>query len=306
MFASRWPRSTPFFNGYLAGSRIVQAVADTPAGPFAYVRDVLPPTGDGRFDACMTHNPAILAWGGQYCLFYIGLRYDPPLPDLHAPFDAWRDIYRRIRIGVAVARTLDGPFVRQPRPAIDTDVAPWPHMVTTNPAPVVTPDGRVRVYYRTPRQEGDRIRNVLAAAEADHPLGPYRPLCREPLLPPEHHLEDPFVWWNGSEYEALAKDLDGNTAGQWGAAVHLHSADGRRWRIVDPPTAWRRELRFSDGTTMAVGNLERPWVLLDRAGRPMMLYAAASDHPDGFHKATRTWLAAIELRDKPAMKQERG
>lgn len=193
----------------------MQAVADGPLGPFKYVRDVLPTGERGRWDGTMAHNPAIVAFGGRYYLFYIGLRADEPGPALDAPFAAWRETYRRIRIGVAVADAIDGDFVPMARPVIDTDVAPWPHVVTTNPAPVITPEGKVRVYYRTPRVEGDRVRNVLAIAEADHPLGPYRAVKREPMLPASMHLEDPFVWHDGRRYQAIAKDLDGNLAGVW-------------------------------------------------------------------------------------------
>jgi hypothetical protein len=243
----------------------------------------------------MTHNPAVIQFGGKYWLFYIGLNYEEPLPALTEGFGAFRTIYRRIRIGVAWSERVEGPYTRLDRPVIDTDVAPWAHLVTTNPSPVVTPQGRVRVYYRTPRDEGGWVKNVLTVAEADHPAGPYRALLNEPMLPAGCHLEDPHVWWNGEEYEALAKDLDGTVAGQVAAGVHLVSHDGLAWRVGDPALAYRRELRFADGNVMEVGNLERPWVLMGMDGQPEVLYAAASDHPEGFVKASRTWLQAVSL-----------
>lgn len=295
LFASRWPRELPFFNGYLAASRIVHAVANQPLGPFVYQRDLWPASDSGRWDARMTHNPGIIRFGGRFWLFYIGLTCSDPLPDMNAPFAQWRDIYRRIRIGVASAETLDGEFTRPDRPTIDTDVAPWEHFVTTNPSPVVTPEGRVRVYYRTPRPEGGKVRNVLAVAEADSPAGPYRPLRDEPLLPPHMHLEDPHIWWNGREYEAVAKDLEGNIAGQWGGGVHLHSSDGLAWELAPEARAYQREVRLRDGGTMQVGNMERPWLLRSDSGDPRTLYVAMSDDPRGFHHATRTWLGAIPL-----------
>lgn len=293
LYASRWPRHLPFFNGYLAASRIVYAVAANPLGPFVYQHDVFAPH-PARWDASTTHNPAILPFAGRFYLFYIGLRYDHH-PPLTAPFPEWRDLYRRFRIGVAVADRPEGPFTPADHPTIDTTVAPWPHLVTTNPAPLVTPEGRIRVYYRTPRQEGDRVRNVLAVAEAPHPLGPYRSLSAEPLLPPDRHLEDPHVWHNGTVYEAIAKDLDGNTAGQIRAAVHLWSPDGLTWHLAPHPTAYTRTLHHADAPPTPVGNLERPWLLRDSQGTPTILYAAASDHEQGFHHATRTWLQAIPL-----------
>ena len=34
MFASRWPGSLPFFDGYKVGSEVVRAVSGTPEGPY--------------------------------------------------------------------------------------------------------------------------------------------------------------------------------------------------------------------------------------------------------------------------------
>ncbi|MCC2685873.1 MAG: hypothetical protein K0R75_2772, partial [Paenibacillaceae bacterium] len=36
MFASRWPKSTGFPNGYRRNSEIVRAVSDTPEGPYQF------------------------------------------------------------------------------------------------------------------------------------------------------------------------------------------------------------------------------------------------------------------------------
>lgn len=36
MFASRWPKDKPFFNGYIFYSEVVRAMADKPEGPFTF------------------------------------------------------------------------------------------------------------------------------------------------------------------------------------------------------------------------------------------------------------------------------
>mgnify|MGYP000435177835 CR=1 FL=1 len=41
MFAARWPKELPFFDGYKTHSEVVRAVSDTPEGPYVYQEQVL-------------------------------------------------------------------------------------------------------------------------------------------------------------------------------------------------------------------------------------------------------------------------
>jgi len=80
MFAARWPKALPFFDGYKTHSEVVRAVADTPVGPYEFQEVVLPVRGGEFWDGQMTHNPTIHKLGGTYLLFYIGATFPGPKP----------------------------------------------------------------------------------------------------------------------------------------------------------------------------------------------------------------------------------
>jgi hypothetical protein len=68
------------------------------------------------------------------------------------------------------------------------------------------------------------------------------------------------------------------------------------WQVSDPPLAYSRTIRWSDGTTTTQGSLERPQLLIED-GRPTWLFVATADGPGGFQNATRTWNQAIPITE---------
>ena len=76
LFASRWPKNVPFFNGYLFYSEIVHAVSRTPEGPYTFQDVVLRDRGSSFWDGRMTHNPTIRKVDDTYLLFYIGSTFE--------------------------------------------------------------------------------------------------------------------------------------------------------------------------------------------------------------------------------------
>jgi len=297
LFASRWPKRYPFFEGYICFSEIVRAAADRPEGPYRFVEVVLPARGPDWWDGQMTHNPTIRKIGDEYVLFYIGATWNGPQPsaeELRQPAPrVCREIYRTIRIGIARAPSPAGPWRRYDRPILEPRPGKWDNTVVTNPAPVVTPDGRILLYYRSNTPNGLRI----GLAAADRPEGPYRRVTDEPVLnlPDGNFVEDPFAWWNGACFEMLAKDMTGGITGEKHAGVHLWSRDGLDWRLAERPQAWSRRVLWDDGTTTVQGNVERPQLLFDDDGNPAYLFAATSDGPGGFRNARNTWTMVLPL-----------
>lgn len=285
LYASAWPRALPFFNGYVVASRIVHATADTLFAPFRMTGPALPAAPADAWDGRMTHNPAVIEWDGRWWMYYIGGTYAGPTPAAEVLADpAWVRFgaeYRSIRIGCAVADAPDGPWTRHPVPVLTPALMPWETWVVTNPAPFVTRAGRIRVVFRTPRRAPDRVRNVLVVAEAEHPFGPFRLLSTKPLFPPAVHVEDPHVWWDGTRYRMLGKDLDGNTAGVRGGGVAMESDDGVAWRLMQSAVAWTLDLPLQAGGVWRLGHCERPWLVRDPDGAPAALCCAVCDgaHP---------------------------
>jgi len=71
MFASRWPASTKFPDGYRQHSEIVRAEASRPQGPYVFKEVVIGKRAAGKWDSAMAHNPAIYKVGGTFVLFYM-------------------------------------------------------------------------------------------------------------------------------------------------------------------------------------------------------------------------------------------
>lgn len=299
MFASRWPRVLPFFEGYLTHSEVVRATSPTPGGPYTFQEVVLPARGPGFWDGRITHNPTIHRCGDKYLLFYIGSTYREhrPIPQagesLSQLYKSPQECYGNIRIGMAVSSSLTGPWERPDRPILEPRAGEWDDHLVTNPAPCVRDDGGILLIYRSNTPNGLR----LGAAFAPDWRSPFERLSPEPipLFFGDTHVEDPFVWWCGDHYEMLAKDLTGALTGEVHAGVHVHSPDALHWTLSDPAKAYSRMIRWSDGTVTHQGCLERPQLLFDKSGKPIWLFAATGDGPGGFNACTRTWNIAIPL-----------
>jgi len=299
MFASRWPKVLPFFEGYLTHSEVVRATASVPEGPYTFQEVVLPARGPQFWDGRITHNPTVHRSGDKYLLFYIGSTYgeDRPIPTpgetLSALYKSPQECYGNIRIGMAVASSLAGPWQRGDRPVFEPRKGAWDESIVTNPAPCVRDDGGILLIYRSNTPDGLR----LGAALAKDWLHPFERLSDEPipLFFGSTHVEDPFVWWAGDHYEMLAKDLTGALTGELHAGVHVTSPDALHWTLLDPAKAYSRTIRWDDGSVTQQGCLERPQVVFDERGNPCCLFAATGDGPGGFNSCQRTWNMAIPL-----------
>jgi len=293
MYAARWPKSHPMFEGYLLMSEIVRAWSPVMTGPYRFIEKVLPSGDPRQWCGRMVHNPTILRYGDRYLLYFIGSTYDEEVPaaDKIKERKPLLDcIYQRIGIGLAVADTPCGPWRVCARPVLEARTGGWDAAIVTNPAPCLHPDGRIFLYYRSNTPEGLRI----GLAVADNPEGPYRRIQDRPVIN-DYHVEDPFVWHNGVEFNMLAKDISGAITGEANAGVRFVSSDGVAWSVGDPPQGYSKKVVFEDGHSELLGCLERPQLLLDDKLRPKCFFAAAADGPGHFRNAVNTWNIAIPI-----------
>ena len=298
LFVSVWSRALPFMEGYVSSSRVVRAMSPTPEGPYRLEQEVLPPRDPAYWDGRMTHNPEIHRIGDQYVLFYIGSTHAGPMPPEGGPIPEDLDlaaIYRRIRIGVATAPSLEGPWRRPDTPSFEPRPDHWDAVMVTNPTACVVPDGGVLMLYRSSRDDSFA---QLGAAVADHPQGPYRRLSDDPILSrlvsDRNAIEDPFLWQNGRAMEMIAKDLTGTVCGEFHAGIHAVSQNGVDWQMAASPRAYSRTVRWDDGTVTRQGCFERPKLLIEN-GAPTHLFAATGDGPGGFRNCSRTWNVVVPL-----------
>jgi len=303
MFAARWPKDYPFFQGYTAHSEIVRAVADTPEGPFTFEEVVFETRDPSYWDGKMTHNPYLMRGTDGWYLFYCGVTYEGEASaewmwELnrtggghgHAP--PWMN---DMRSGVAFAETLTGPWQRPDQPLDLAALSKTGGERAVNVCAALTPEGRCRIIYRL-------TGSGLITAVADHPAGPY-PADEMHLIHDygkQTFIEDPCIFRCEGCYQMLSKDASGDLTGEVFALAHYLSTDGVHWQLGSTPKACSRHVRWDDGVVREQGNLERPFVLLE-GGRPTHLYAATSNgtheagqHP--FQTAEQTWCMAIRLK----------
>jgi len=297
MFASRWPKKYPFFNGYIFYSEIVRAVADKPEGPFTFQEVVLKPRGSKFWDGRMTHNPTIHKYGDYFLLFYIGTTYDaesPPADSLHEPLSSTvkqlkNETYGKIRIGMVKSKSVFGPWERSDNPVLLPRPDKWDSSITTNPAPCVSGDGSILLVYRS-NVPGKGTR--LGVAKADK-LGATFERIRDDYM--DFYVEDPYIWWAGDHYEMIAKDQSGELTDEYQAGVHAVSKNGLDWTVSMPAKAYSRTIAWDDGSSVNLGSFERPQLLIEN-GKPVCLYCATGDGPGGFNNATRTWNVATPFK----------
>lgn len=304
LFASRWPKKYSFFNGYIFYSEIVRAVSDTPTGPYQFAEVVLPARGEQYWDGRMTHNPTIHRYGDKYLLFYIGTTYagKGPEPDrlidpMEPEIQQWKeDTYGGIRIGMATADDITGPWTRQDVPVLEVRKDKWDYRVTTNPAPCVLDDGSILLIYRSNTPGGTR----LGVAKADSLHSEFVRLTDDHL---SVHVEDPFIWQEGDHFNMLAKDQKGKLTGERHGGVMMTSTDGINWELSENPKAYSRTVKWDNGETVEMANFERPQLLFEN-GKPAYLFAATADGPggdekvSGFHRARNTWNIVVPLDGK--------
>lgn len=263
---SRWPQASEF-RGWVTHSEIGWAVSDDPLGPFTFGGMALPGAGGDAWDAHATHNPAVMAFGGKFYLYYMGDRGNG---------EFW-DHRNNQRIGVAVADHPAGPWQRFDRPLVDVDKQSWVYMMCSNPTVTPTPAGRFLMIYKTTSQGplpfGGNVYH--AAAFSDDPLGPFTRLP-DPIFTREgvqFPAEDPSVFWLEDRYYVVCKDMQGCFTEYGPGLVLFESREGKDWALAKHPFVSARQIVWEDGEVLPVALLDRPQVYLE-ADQPRVLVCA--------------------------------
>ena len=310
MFASRVPRRLPFHPGWMIASEIVRAVSDTPEGPYAFQEVVLPARGSEYWDGRSTFNPKLIRWNNLYVLFYTGSTH--PFAEVALNRESELDMPSKWcivgrsnkRVGVAVSEQIEGPWTRLDQPVLPTQANSFYSFLTSNPSPVVTEDGRIKLIFKARGYQGHQYGEMtIGLAEADDPRGPYRVLHGEPLFSAQRFgvIEDPYLWRDKEGYHLLAKDHRGNITGvEPGVGILAHSPDCLEWTLDQRPLAYTREVTWEDGSTRHWGNMERVSALHDPSGRITHLFFAVWDDPGGYGFGNPTptataWNMAVAL-----------
>ncbi len=271
LFYSRW-RKEKGMGGWIKGSEIAYAVADSPYDTFQHKDVVLQPR-EGFWDSTTCHNPLIKKIADTYYLFYMG--------NSNGKTDTKR-------IGVATAKSLNGPWKRSDNPLLlPGPQGAWDDHCTTNPAFLQGDDGKYWLYYKSwntaeyVHDKGSvRGNRKYGLAKADHPLGPYVKIAEHPVIdfsdrPNNAQLEDAFVWKKNGKYFLIARDMGFHNHE---CGLILTSSNGIHWS--EPQVAYLNLASYIDEASPAAnlkrfGRLERPMVLMDKiTDEPRFLFGA--------------------------------
>ncbi|WP_158655225.1 glycoside hydrolase family protein [Flavivirga eckloniae] len=254
---SRWLKSRGH-HGWVTHSEVAHAISDSLTGPYKFKNLVLPPRGKKYWDADCTHNPHVIEHEDKYYLYHMGNRgsgYWKTTPDDRMPTmkdDEWWVNRNNQRIGVAVAKKLNGKWKRSCKPLIDIDSTR--KMVST---PVVSkrPDGTFLMVYKYVEEKegkyGGKVVHVTALS--DSPLGPFKD-TRIPFIETEAStfaLDDHVEWFQDEQYYCIGKDHDGSLTSYDKGTMVLYTSDekGLDWSLAKQPLVLKAgKLEWTNGT----------------------------------------------------------
>ncbi|MBR8537812.1 glycoside hydrolase family protein [Carboxylicivirga sediminis] len=298
-----------FTDSWVLHSKLGYAVSDYPDKGFEFQKIILQGRRFGgdtdAWDAQMVTNPHLKKFNGKYYLYYVGSKEPGVQPEGSKgenlnqrnrvqqmqcigviEFDCFEDLlasnFKRPNTPILSPRTrVKADNVVNPSP--EGTVAKPDNIIVVNPSVVQRPsDGKYLLYFKgnifDPHWKG-----VHGVAIADSPLGPFQPsdnVIFEVMMDDGKiaSAEDPFVWYHqrSERFYAVIKDFSGQITGVEPGLAMLESKDGINWPQPANPFFMKKELQLKSGEMVKVNRLERPQLLLDEAGNPMVLYAACS------------------------------
>ena len=274
MFHVRWPKKYSFLS-WLTHSEIVHAVADRPEGPYRELAVAMPSAGDGRGDWFTAHNSKIKYFEGKYYLYFIQTRGDSFADNSKAKriemartgykHPLWKNEARpNQRTFVAASDSLNGPWVVTPEPIIQP--AKTITTLTVNPAVCRGPNGTYFMIIKGDKPNEKRFIRNQALATAPSPEGPWT-IQDKPVID-NLDTEDASIW-----YDSVRK--------RFYAVFHAHgfigmitSVDGYNWEKATQYKLTPKIIKFDDGSRWKPQRMERPFVLTDSQGQPILLFVA--------------------------------
>ncbi len=331
MFFSTWnsePGNLKFSDSWVLHSEIGYAVSKYPDRDFKIRKIVLQgrkQEGDSTaWDAQVVHNPHIKKFNNNYYLYYVGSR-DPGYQTKGSPGESLNKrnrVQQSQKIGViefdSFNDLLQGNFNRPDKPLLsprtrvknkdvinpspEGTIAKPDNIIVVNPSVVYRPSDRKYLLYFKGNWYDPHWRGVHGVAISDSPTGPFKTMDNIifDIRMPDGKIasaEDPYVWYYNKYncFYAIVKDFSGKlTSVEPGLAI-LKSKDGIKWEKPEVPTYIKKEVLLKDNVRFKVSHLERPQLLIDTDGTPIVLYAACSVVPAFNLKNTGTFNIQIPL-----------
>lgn len=274
LFYARWEKKYSFY-GWLTHSEVAHAVSDNPAGPWKYVGTALKGRGEGNWDAITAHNPKIKFFNGKYYLYYISTNLGDKkyteenlieTSKVGYSHPNWKILRPNQRTGVAVSKSLDGPWERHDKPLIEPS-GPITTL-TVNPAITQGPDDKYYLIIKGDKPNETRFIRDQAIAVSDKPDGSFT-IQPKPVID-DLDTEDMSIWYDKKRkkfFGIFHSNNDGKFIGC------MQSRNGIEWEKAPEYRVMEKYL-ILNGDTLRPDRLERPFVFMEN-GEPSVLSLAA-------------------------------
>lgn len=277
------------FRGWIKYSQIGYAVSDKLLGPYTDVKILLKGNYDPtRWDRFTMHNPQIREFKGKYYLYYISNSFDPNYKLNKEAEKTWLHWLRyncTQKIAVLVADNIEdfknGKYHRVEQPLMQPDNVKT-FEITNNPSVCEGPNGKYYMIFKSRILYFGHMTHWIAMS--DKPDGPFK-IVSDVFTSADMSCEDPCLWYDKKRkrFYAVVKYLSKSQklVPQLGALALITSEDGLKWTPATHTLVSLRELKFKDGRTIQVHNLERPFIITDKKGQPTALFAAVGEESHG-------------------------
>lgn len=276
-YYARWKKEYEH-KGWMTNCEIAHGVSKNPQGPFKFVNVVLKDHKTGGWDLNNSHNPYAVVAQGKISLYYIANDIHNLLKATKTTIDQvnteWFDANRmairdRQRIGVAIADNPSGPFVRTKEPVVAPDNVKF-KKIAVNPAVIYNNNEYLMI------MKGDDLAHekpfrIQLVGSAKHADGPFT--FKEKPVYAKAQTEDATMWFD----QTLNKHfMVCHVMGKNDLAL-FSSKNGYDWEPDERSVFMKKEFQLSDGTIWKPKRVERPFVLTNEKGQPIMIYVAVYD-----------------------------
>ncbi|MEP0366345.1 MAG: glycoside hydrolase family protein [Cyclobacteriaceae bacterium] len=274
-FYSRWKKEYGW-KGWMTDSEIAHGVSDKMEGPYEFMNVVLGSRLRGGWESATSHNPSVCVVDGQIFLYYISVDLHDVYQETEETYpvtkwimDHWDIARNRQLIGLAIASDPNGEFVRTSEPVVKPVEGVFKN-IAVNPA-VTYVNGKFTMIMKGDDIKYDKAFRIQLAGHSSKPEGPFE-FEKEPVYN-EIQTEDATIWYDKMK-EQYFMVCHVNSKPE---LMVMSSKDSYQWKPASNPLFTRKEILLDNGETWKPQKMERPFVLTDDQGQPLMLFVAIKD-----------------------------
>jgi alpha-L-fucosidase len=279
LFYSRWKKNLKF-TAWLTHSEIAHATSDKPGGPWKYQSTVLQSRGPGYWDAITAHNPKIKFFEDKYYLYYVSTNLGDKEYNEQDLIETarvgyshpnWAILRPNQRTGVAVAESLNGPWIRKDQPLIEPS-GPI-ETLTVNPAVTKGKDGKYYLVVKGDKPNETRFIRDQAMAISDYPDQDF--VIQDKPVIDYLDTEDMSIWYDQK------RDYFYGVFHAHSFIGMVSSKNGTDWKKATEYSIFPKKIATKDGSFLTPDRLERPFMYIEN-DEPQVLSLAVKEGDESY------------------------